>query len=190
MPAPEAARQPDASPQGDATPSAVQEPSGSEDAELLRRRWPEVLGTLERRRVTWVLVSQSAQVARVEGGQVLLAFSSPQLAERFNGGQHAENVALAIRETLGLQLSVVGEADGAAPTRRAPAPPPAAAEPPPPKAEKKAPQAPDVPAEPQSRRAAATEEEASDTDAPAPDAGLSGPEVIAQMLGGTVVEDD
>jgi DNA polymerase-3 subunit gamma/tau len=163
--------------------------SGGEDAELLRRRWSEVLGTLERRRVTWVLVSQSAQVTRVEGDQVLLAFSSPQLAEHFNGGPHAENVALAIRETLGLQVRVVGEADGgqggstrgdsAAARVAAPAAAPAGAAPPPPPV-----------ASTQRTRGAATEDEASDADSAAPDAHLSGSEVIAQMLGGTVVEDD
>ena len=149
-----------------------QEPSGAGDAELLRRRWAEVLGTLERRRVTWVLVSQSAQVARVEGAEVHLAFASPQLAERFNGGQHAENVALAIRETLGLEVRVIGEADGASasPSRGASAPAPT-----------RLASAP--------RDVAATEDEASDGDVAAPDAHLTGPEVIAHMLGGTIVED-
>jgi DNA polymerase-3 subunit gamma/tau len=173
-----------------------QEPSGAGDAELLRRRWAEVLGTLERRRVTWVLVSQSAQVARVEGGEVHLAFASPQLAERFNGGQHAENVALAIRETLGLEVRVVGAAEDA------PAASPRAASTPTPPRDAPAPLAANAstaeftrkteppgatPSEP--ARIAATEDEAADGDAFAPDAHLTGPEVIAHMLGGTVIED-
>ena len=44
---------------------------GAEDAELVRRRWPEVLGTLERRRVTWAMVSQTATVASIEDGVLL-----------------------------------------------------------------------------------------------------------------------
>jgi len=182
-----------------AAPGEPLEASGGEDAELLRRRWTEVLGTLERRRVTWVLVSQSAQVTHVEEGQVSLAFSSPQLAERFNGGQHAENVALAIRETLGLQVRVVGDAAGAVAS-----PPPAARVAPSARREPEASAPPSSPAtapnarqsepagvaSPASRRAAATEDEASDSDDAAPDAGLTGPEVIATMLGGTVVEDE
>jgi DNA polymerase-3 subunit gamma/tau len=160
--------------------------AASGDAELLRRRWSEVLGTLERRRVTWVLVSQSAQVARVDGDTVVLAFSSPPLAERFNAGQHAENVALAIRETLGLQVRVAGEPENGsaappptprsapAPTRTDPSPAPA------PEPEPKAPP----------RRSAATEDEASDGDAPAPDADLTGADAVAKMLGGTVVDDE
>ena len=174
------------------------ESSGVGDAELLRRRWAEVLGTLERRRVTWVLVSQSAQVARVDGTEVHLAFASPQLAERFNGGQHAENVALAIRETLGLEVRVVGEADGsaAAPSRGgsaatspriAPAPPEVGAPEAPSPAAPGAMPASAAPPEPP--RTAATEDEAADGDASAPDAHLTGPEVIAHMLGGTIVED-
>jgi DNA polymerase-3 subunit gamma/tau len=196
---------PDAEPESavEAPPAAPGEPleaSASEDAEQLRRRWAEVLGTLERRRVTWVLVSQSAQVARVEDGQVHLAFSSPQLAERFNGGQHAENVSLAIRETLGLQVRVVG--DGAGTDSRRPATtsatPPAPQEPrttapptPAPTAASRDPQRePSDAASPSSPGTAATEDEASDSDDAAPGTSLTGPEVIATMLGGTVVEDE
>src|SRR5690606_30957790 len=47
---------------------------GTEDTELVRRRWPEVLGTLEHRRVTWALVSQSAQVGAIDAGVLTLAF--------------------------------------------------------------------------------------------------------------------
>ncbi|HEX7589522.1 MAG TPA: DNA polymerase III subunit gamma and tau [Demequinaceae bacterium] len=172
-----------------------QEPSGAGDAELLRRRWAEVLGTLERRRVTWVLVSQSAQVARVEGTEVHLAFASPQLAERFNGGQHAENVALAIRETLGLEVRVIGAAEGAlTASPRGASTPTAPRATPTPLATPAPPAAPARTTEPLAAtpsdppRVAATEDEASDGDAYAPDAHLTGPEVIATMLGGTIVE--
>jgi DNA polymerase-3 subunit gamma/tau len=185
-----------------AVPGIPQEPSGAGDAGLLRRRWAEVLGTLERRRVTWVLVSQSAQVARVEGADVHLAFASPQLAERFNGGQHAENVALAIRETLGLEVRVVGAVEDAptaspraAPTPTspqatpAPTPAPASAAPPAASAAPARTAQPTAGASSDPPRIAATEDEASDGDAFAPDAHLTGPEVIAHMLGGTIVED-
>jgi len=59
---------------------------GPADSELVRRRWPEVLGTLERRRVTWAMVSQSAQVSSVEGGVLKLAFDNPAMAARFGAG--------------------------------------------------------------------------------------------------------
>ena len=183
VPAPPAP-EPEPEPEPETVVPAPEPPAaaGSEDAELLRRRWSEVLGTLERRRVTWVLVSQSAQVARVEGDVVHLAFSSPQLADRFNGGQHAENVALAIRETLGLQVSVLGEPEGGVPT---PTPAPRAAAP----ATPASPPAP-APSEPAQGRTAATEDEASPGDAPAPDASLTGADAVAKLLGGTVVDED
>ena len=142
---------------------------GSADTELVRRRWSEVLGTLERRRVTWVLVSQSAQVASVSAGEVRLSFSSAQLAERFMAGTHAENVALAIRETLGLAVTVVAT-DGAPTPLTAPTASASATS--------------DAPSS-----AAVVEDSTSPDDAKAPDADLTGPEMIAKMLGGTVVDD-
>ena len=172
-----------------AVPPAAAAPSGivggPEDSELVRRRWAEVLGTLERRRVTWALVSANSQVAGVEAGVLTLAFESIAFAERFRSGQHAENVSLAVRETLGLQVRVdatVGPASAVAGAPVNPSPAsaattpartsrPAATEPPPPTEEP-----PD-------------EHDISDDDAPAPAAQLSGADVIASMLGGTIVDD-
>jgi DNA polymerase III subunit gamma/tau len=151
---------------------------GPADSELVRRRWPEVLGTLERRRVTWAMVSQSAQVGAVEGGVLKLAFDNPALASRFGAGPHAENLALAVRETLGLHVRVepvVGPAEPASPhTSATPSTTPSAttaSEPP-------------MPEEPP-----VDHEDISDDDASAPAAQLSGADVIASMLGGTVVDD-
>ncbi|MBC7297772.1 MAG: DNA polymerase III subunit gamma and tau [Demequina sp.] len=192
-PAPPRTQPPTASvPQGTAaTPAAkdstvepVRAPTGDvadgpADSELVRRRWPEVLGTLERRRVTWAMVSQSAQVASVEAGVLKVAFDNPAIASRFGAGAHAENLALAVRETLGLHVRVepvVGPAEpatstGAVASARAAASPASADEPP----------LPD--------NAPVDDEEISDDDHAAPAAQLSGADVIASMLGGTVVED-
>ncbi len=187
------------SPSASATPTpeavpAVASVDGASDTELLRRRWPEVLGTLERRRVTWVLVSQSAQVASVERGEVRLAFTSPQLGARFMDGNHAENVALAIRETLGLPVTVV-VTDTANPTQ--PSSPSSAASRGAPPTTVRADAPTDSgsgtttrpPTEPGSIASMNADDDASPGDAPAPDSGLTGPEVIAQMLGGTVVDE-
>ena len=150
------------------------------DSEMLRRRWPEVLGTLERRRVTWVLVSQSAQVASVDDDTVTLAFEAQPLADRFGQGNHAENVSLAIRETLGLKVRVVATAGapGPAPTPAAPTstPPPTAS------ASASPPSAPPVEDAPE-------EEDVSADDASAPDASISGAAAVADLLGGTVIDD-
>lgn len=158
---------------------------GPEDSELVRRRWPEVLGTLERRRVTWALVSANSQVASVEAGVLTLSFENGAIADRFRGGQHAENVALAVRETLGLTVRVdatVGPAS-ASPASTATSPTASAA-----------PQTASVSRVAASEPPLPTEEppdehEISADDAPAPAAQLSGADVIASMLGGTIVED-
>ncbi len=154
---------------------------GAEDAALVRRRWDEVLGTLERRRVTWTMVKQSAQVAAVEGGILKLAFDNPALAARFGAGAHAENVALAVRETLGLHVRVEGVVGpegsfSAASATNTPQNPSRGAS--------RSPSEPPMPDEPP-----VEDEDMSDDDAQAPSAHLSGADVIASMLGGTVVED-
>jgi DNA polymerase-3 subunit gamma/tau len=125
--------------------------------------------------VTWVLVSQSAQVASVDAGEVRLSFTSPQLADRFMAGSHAENVALAIRETLGLAVSVVAIHSPEPIARESGSPVSTPTE----KPEGSVDQPSAVP----------VEEVPEPGDSPAPDADLNGPEVIARMLGGTVIED-
>jgi DNA polymerase-3 subunit gamma/tau len=168
-PAPEPASEPVRAPSGDVA-------NGPEDAELVRRRWAEVLGTLERRRVTWAMVSQSAQVASVEGGVLRLAFDNAALAGRFSSGEHGENLALAVRETLGLHVRVEAVAGPGAVTGPMPVLPattsgiPVVSEVPP-------------------RDEPEPEDEASEDDVAAPDAQLTGADAVAKLLGGTVIED-
>ena len=181
---PPAATEP-AAPQAPATDTVPSAPAGGAgDAELLRRRWSEVLGTLERRRVTWSMVSQSAQVASVEGGVLTLAFDNSALAGRFTGSSHAENVALAVRETLGLQLRVEATTGPVSPSARAatPAAGAAAGAVAATAATMSAPAYDEVPPEPDE------EEVISADDAQAPDSQLTGADVVAQMLGGTIIE--
>ncbi|WP_062381693.1 DNA polymerase III subunit gamma and tau [Demequina pelophila] len=231
-PAPQAAaasNAPTAQPSAPAPASTPSGAGGAADTELVRRRWPEVLGTLERRRVTWAMVSQSAQVASVEGGVLTLAFDNAPLAGRFDGGNHKENVALAVRETLGLQLrieAIVGPvpparggtgasapapaANGPAATRPTPSPAAAPSGPPPATAPSSRPAAAATPTSGAAAVMAAVasapppqppadvppdieppfdEEEISDDDARAEESQLSATEVVAQMLGGTIIQD-
>ncbi|WP_203655989.1 DNA polymerase III subunit gamma and tau [Demequina activiva] len=218
-PAPVAAPAPaaNATPTPESTePEPVRAPTGdvaggAEDAELVRRRWPEVLGTLERRRVTWSMVSQSAQVASVDAGVLTLAFDNAALASRFTGSAHAENVALAVRETLGLHVRVEATVGPQGPARAAAAAPaaavasgtgaagvaagPAAAV----MAAASARSAPTAASAPHAPSTAVEEpppwdepppeEDIAPDDEAAPDAQLSGADVVAQMLGGTIIED-
>jgi len=87
-------------------PSAPQRAAGI-DANTLRQRWPEVLETLSRlRRVTWVLVSQNAQVVDVTETSVRLEFTTQALANTFVNGPHPDHVREAIGQTLGVDLVV------------------------------------------------------------------------------------
>ena len=129
------------------------------------------------------MVSQSAQVASVEGGVLTLAFDNSALAGRFTGSSHAENVALAVRETLGLQVRVEATTGPVSPGTRAAVPAAGAS------GAAGAgvaaftvPADDDVPPEPDD------EEVISEHDAQAPDSQLSGADVVAQMLGGTIIE--
>jgi len=169
---------------------------GAEDAELVRRRWQEVMGTLERRRVTWAMVSQSATVVSVDGGVMRLAFDNASLVSRFASGDHAENVAHAVRETLGLHVRV--EAVGGAPVTAA-VPvvsaavaaatgmtPVVTAAPAPPKASGRSKAR---TAEPPLPTEAPSEEDMSDDDAMDEAGQLTGADAVAKLLGGTVVDD-
>ncbi|GMA35977.1 hypothetical protein [Demequina litorisediminis] len=124
------------------------------------------------------MVSQSAQVASVEGGVLTLAFDNSALAGRFTGSSHAENVALAVRETLGLQVRVEATV-GTAPASAVRGATPAAAA----SATVSAPYD-DAPPPPEY-----DDEVISDDDERAPDAQLSGADVVAKMLGGTIIDN-
>jgi DNA polymerase-3 subunit gamma/tau len=97
-------------------PATIPGPAGTgPETEVLRRRWPEVLDTLSRlKKVTWVMVSQNAQVGELTPTSLTLLFPGPGLATAFRGGPHAEVVQRAVRETLGFDVRVEGRVgDGA-----------------------------------------------------------------------------
>ena len=79
------------------------------ETEVLRRRWPEVLDTLNHlKKATWALVSQNAQVGELTASTLTLAFAVPGLANAFRSGVHAEMVQRAVHETLGFDVRVEG----------------------------------------------------------------------------------
>lgn len=94
------------------------------DAALVRRRWGEVLETLGRiRRTSWVLVARSATVGEMRDGVMQLIFETDGLRTAFRSGRHDENVALALSQTLGVNVRVVGITatdDGSVPAAGAP----------------------------------------------------------------------
>ncbi len=173
-PSPSASPAPSPSPSHPRGTDAGADVGGVADTELVRRRWQEVLGTLERRRVTWAMVSQSAQVATLEGGVLTLGFDNPSLVGRFAGGAHAENVSLAVRETLGLHVRV--EATSAPGTASVPRVTTAQSQ-----VGRVTADAPPLDEEPPM-------DDIHADDAPSEDSALSGAAAVAKLLGGTIVE--
>ncbi|ACZ20433.1 DNA polymerase III, subunit gamma/tau [Sanguibacter keddieii DSM 10542] len=119
QPAPQAAAPPAAAPVSAApvasppAPQAAAQPEqgghAAASAEMLRRRWPEVLDTLSRmKKSTWALIAQNAQVADLSDTTLRLTFASSGLATTFRNGPHAELVQRAVRETLGFDARVEG----------------------------------------------------------------------------------
>ena len=93
--------------------------AASQDSEMLRRRWPEVLETLSNlKRATWVLVKDNAQVAELTSTTLRLTFGSAGLATTFRNGPHAQLVQQAVHETLGFEVKVEGGIDEGRPSAR------------------------------------------------------------------------
>ena len=89
--------------------------SGAVDTAMVRRRWSEVLATLAQiRRTSWALVDQSATPGEVRGGVMSLIFETEGLKSAFTNGRHEENVVAALRETLGVTVSISAETGTAA----------------------------------------------------------------------------
>ncbi len=108
-PAPSATSTPSLTPTSIAVPRASSPAVGGMETEVLRRRWAEVLATLNRlRKATWALVSQNAQVGELTSTTLKLTFTVPGLATAFRSGVHAEMVQRAVRETLGFDVRVEG----------------------------------------------------------------------------------
>ncbi|MBU4215344.1 MAG: DNA polymerase III subunit gamma and tau [Actinobacteria bacterium] len=77
------------------------------DTEMLRRRWPEVLEQARAlRKATYALVEDNALPLSLDDTTLRLGFTLPGLASAFKSSQHAEVIARALRETLGLEVRV------------------------------------------------------------------------------------
>ncbi len=86
--------------------------------------WPDLLRQVQgMKRSTWMIVSANAQVHELAGGVLRLAFSNQGTARGFSNGQHAEVVAAAVEQLLGVAVRVeaVEGPAGGGPTRSGPA---------------------------------------------------------------------
>ena len=110
---------PEASPTG---PPA----SGDLQTADVRRLWPQVLEAVKtRRRVTWIILSQNAQVHEFAGGVLTLAANNPGARESLTRGGHEDVLREAVLEVLGAapRVEVIVAEGGPTP------PPPAASGP-------------------------------------------------------------
>ncbi len=158
----------------------------------LRRLWPDVIALAkDRKRVTWMLLSQGSQVVSVEGSVLTLGFHEKGARDMFLNSGHDEIVRQLLIDRIGRDYTV----EAVVSPGQANDPAPAAAPPPP---SRQAPAARVAEArealESPGGPAAGASEPEQDPDADvSPDdpeeQSLAGTELIQQTLGGTVIEE-
>ncbi|MGB7963642.1 MAG: hypothetical protein WCF12_11885 [Propionicimonas sp.] len=120
-----------------APPASAPESFGTAD---LRRLWPDVLHEVKtRRRFTWILLSQNAQVVEVREGILTLGMANQGARDSFGRGGSADVLREAILQVVGVSLHIQPILDlaAAAATRESDSPgpePEPASEPPEPTA--------------------------------------------------------
>ncbi|WP_077063419.1 DNA polymerase III subunit gamma and tau [Streptomyces sp. MP131-18] len=212
--APEPARPERSAPAAPAAPVAASAAASAGDQERVRQVWPSVLDAVKgKRRYTWILLSQNAQVLSVEGGVLRLGFATPGARDSFVNGGSEDVLRQALGESLGGQWRVEavvdpgggaggpGGAGGGRPVPPAPRPTaPAAAPPaprpaaPPPAAGGGAAGVPAAAPPPQPQPSgppsvAAEDDVPAEDDADLDDTALSGYDLIVKELGATVIEE-
>ena len=105
-------------------------PRGGFGVADLRRIWPDVLEDVKgRRRVTWILLSQHAQVVEVRDDVLTLGLANQGARENFVRGTHSDLLREALKEVTGLTLRIepIVDANAGDAPRQPAAPPPAPA---------------------------------------------------------------
>ena len=135
-----------ASAESAAAPAAPEAPSGGLSLVEVRRLWPDIVdATKLRRRVTWIHLTQNAQVVAVDERTLTLGFANSGARDSFDGNGSAEIVRQAAIDVVGADWRIETIVDpGASPD----AGPPAAPRPAPGGAEPTAPAHPPAPAAP------------------------------------------
>ncbi|HWM36528.1 MAG TPA: DNA polymerase III subunit gamma and tau [Streptomyces sp.] len=99
-PAPPAEEEPAAAPA-----SAAKDPA--QGAAQVRQMWPQILEAVKnRRRFTWILLSQNAQVAGFDGTTLQLGFSNAGARDSFANGGSEDVLVQAVSDALGVQWKV------------------------------------------------------------------------------------
>ena len=83
----------------------------------VRRLWPEVLEEVKgKRRFTWILLSQNAQVVELRNGTLLLGMANAGARDSFSRGGSEDVLAEALIEVLGADFKIETMVDAAAST--------------------------------------------------------------------------
>ncbi len=199
-------------------PAPTSAPTGGDTAQV-RNLWPQILDAVKnRRRFTWILLSQNAQVAGFDGTTLQLGFLNAGARDNFasSGSEDVLKQALAEQFNVNWKVeAIVDPSGGAAPPpaaanfggrpaapapapapapsfQQAPPPPPVQAAPPPARTQQSAPaKDPSPPAyTPPAPQPVAPEDDVPEEDDPdLVDSALSGHDLIVRELGATVVEE-
>ena len=96
----------------------------------VRRLWPDIVeATKQRRRVTWIHLTQNAQVVAVDATTLTLGFGNAGARESFDAGGSAEIVRQAAIDVVGADWQIETIVDPGADAEAPPPPAPAAPEP-------------------------------------------------------------
>ncbi|MFB9311434.1 DNA polymerase III subunit gamma and tau [Nocardioides plantarum] len=128
-----------------AAESGAPAPAGGLTLVDVRRLWPDIIeATKQRRRITWIHLSQNSQVVAVDGQTLTLGFANGGARDSFDSGGSSEIVRQAVIDVIGAAYKIETIVDpgadaGAHPPPAAPAtlgereaePPPASTTPPP-----------------------------------------------------------
>jgi DNA polymerase III subunit gamma/tau len=88
-------------------PATPESQSGGLTVTDVRRLWPEVLEEVKgKRRFTWILLSQNAQVAELRNGTLLLAMSNPGARDSFARGGSEDVLREAMVVVMGADFTI------------------------------------------------------------------------------------
>jgi DNA polymerase-3 subunit gamma/tau len=109
-------------PTEDTKPAKAEAQSGGLTVTDVRRLWPEVLEEVKgKRRFTWILLSQNAQVAELRNGTLLLAMGNAGARDSFARGGNEDVLHEAMVVVMGADLAIQTMVDpSASPSAEAP----------------------------------------------------------------------
>ncbi|MFE7121512.1 DNA polymerase III subunit gamma and tau, partial [Streptomyces sp. NPDC057654] len=88
-------------------PQAAAAPQPGQGAAQVQRMWPEILEAVKnRRRFTWILLSQNAQIAGFDGSTLQIGFSNAGARDSFAGGGSEEVLKQALADALNVQWKI------------------------------------------------------------------------------------